>query len=134
VLDIKAPTHGALTVGGIVSFVFGAYLLFNTPEMEVPWATIIALALATSGFFAFAIGKALAAQRRRPVTGMEGLVGQTAEVRQALNPSGMVLVAGELWRAEQENTPQGSAPGPIAVGERVVVTGQEGFRLRVRRV
>jgi len=134
VLDIKAPTHGALTLGGIVSFVFGAYLLFNTPEMEVPWATIIGLALATAGFFAFAIGKALAAQRRRPVTGMEGLVGQTAEVRQALNPAGMVLVAGELWRAEQEGAPDSPTSGPIAVGERVIVTGQEGLRLRVRRV
>jgi len=133
VLDIKAPTHGVLTVGGIVSFVFGAYLLFNTPEMEVPWATIIALALATAGFFAFAIGKALAAQRRRPVTGMEGLIGQVAEVRQTLNPNGMVLVAGELWRAEQESAADGSASAPIAVGERVIVTGQERFRLRVRR-
>jgi membrane-bound ClpP family serine protease len=38
----------------------------------------------------------------------------------------MVLVEGELWRAESES-------GPIAVGERVVVTGRDGYRLRVRR-
>jgi membrane-bound serine protease (ClpP class) len=127
VLDIKAPTHGALTVGGIVSFVFGAYLLFNTPEMEVPWATIVALALATGAFFAFAIGKALAAQRRRPTTGMEGMIGEVGEVRKVLDPAGMVLVHGELWRAVAEG-------GPIAAGERVTVTGQEGFRLRVKKV
>jgi membrane-bound serine protease (ClpP class) len=126
VLDIKAPTHGALTVGGIVSFVFGAYLLFNTPEMEVPWATIVALALATGAFFAFAIGKALAAQRRRPTTGMEGMIGEVGEVRQVLDPAGMVLVHGELWRAVAEGR-------PIAAGERVTVTGQEGFRLRVKK-
>jgi membrane-bound serine protease (ClpP class) len=127
VLDIKAPTHGALTVGGIASFVFGAYLLFNTGEMEVPWPTIFALALTTAGFFAFAIGKALAAQRRQPTTGMEGMVGQPGEVRQALAPTGMVLAAGELWRAESEGE-------PIGVGERVVVIGHEGFRLRVRKM
>jgi membrane-bound serine protease (ClpP class) len=126
VLDIKAPTHGALTLGGIVSFIFGAYMLFNTAELDVPWATIIALALATGGFFAFAIGKALAAQRRRPTTGMEGMIGEVGEVRQPLTPAGMVLVHGELWRAEADG-------GPIAADERVVVIGQEGFRLRVKR-
>jgi membrane-bound serine protease (ClpP class) len=83
--------------------------------------------LATGAFFAFAIGKALAAQRRQPTTGMEGLVGQVAEVRHTLDPAGMVLAAGELWRAESES-------GPIPAGERVVITGHEGFRLQVRRV
>ena len=127
VLDVKAPTHGALTVGGIVSFIFGAYMLFNTAELEVPWATIIALALATGGFFAFAIGKALAAHRRQPTTGIEGMIGEVGEVRQPLAPAGMVLVHGELWRAEADG-------GPIAADERVVVIGQEGFRLRVKHV
>jgi len=127
VLDIKAPTHGVLTIGGIVSFVLGTFILFNTSELDVPWATIIALALATGGFFAFAIGKALAIQRRQPTTGLEGMIGQTAEVRRALEPVGTVLAEGELWAAESES-------GPIAVGERVVITGHDGFRLRVRKL
>ncbi len=110
VLDIKAPTHGVLTVGGIASFVFGLFLLFNTPELEVPWPTIIGLALVTAAFFAFAIAKALAAQHRRPTTGMESVVGQTAQVRTALEPAGMVFFNGELWKAETES-------GPLAVGE-----------------
>ncbi len=125
VLDIKAPTHGALTVGGIAAFVFGAFLLFNTPELEVPWPTIISLALTTAAFFAFALTKSLAAQRRPPTTGKESLIGKAAEVRQALTPDGMVYVNGELWHAESES-------GPIAAGEHVVVTGQEGFGLRVK--
>jgi membrane-bound ClpP family serine protease len=58
---------------------------------------------------------------------MEGMVGQPGEVRQALAPTGMVLAAGELWRAESEGE-------PIGVGERVVVIGHEGFRLRVRKM
>lgn len=126
VLDIKAPTHGVLTIAGIASFVFGAYLLFNTPELSVPWATIIGLAMATSGFFAFVIAKALWAQRRPPATGSESLIGARAVVRQALEPEGMVFVQGELWRARAET-------GPIGVGERVIVTGQEGLTLRVTK-
>jgi membrane-bound serine protease (ClpP class) len=126
VVDIKAPTHGVLTAGGLISFVLGAFVLFNTGELEVPWPTIIGLALGTGAFFAFAIAKAVAAQLRRPVTGFEGIIGQTAVVRQPLEPEGMVLAEGELWRAESES-------GPVAVGEKVVVVGRDGYCLRVQR-
>ena len=40
ILDIKAPTHGALTVGGVASFVVGAGILFNTPYTAVPLSLI----------------------------------------------------------------------------------------------
>lgn len=126
ILDIKAPTHGALTAGGVASFVVGAGILFNTPYTAVPWPTIIGLALVTAAFFAFAVGKALSAQRRRPVTGAEALIGSRAEVRTALAPRGQVFLNGELWQAEMT---EGSAP----VGAQVEVTGRQGMRLLVRR-
>jgi len=47
-------------------------------------------------------------------------------VRRPLEPQGMVLVNGELWKAESES-------GPLAAGEPVVVTRQDGFVLWVRR-
>ena len=31
ILDIKAPTHGALTAAGVASFIVGALVLFNSP-------------------------------------------------------------------------------------------------------
>jgi membrane-bound serine protease (ClpP class) len=126
VLDIKAPTHGVLTFGGIAAFILGAFVLFNTSDVAVPWPTIIGLGFATGAFFAFAIAKAWAAQRRRPATGMESLIGQTSEVRQALAPTGVVFVNGELWQAVSES-------GPIAAGEMATITGQDGLRLHVRR-
>lgn len=124
VLDIKAPTHGALTLGGIISFVAGAALLFYQPFMEIPWGTIIGLALFTAAFFAFVIAKVIRAQKRRPWTGMEALLGREGEARSDLNPSGMVFVDG-LWQAEAEDP-------PIPAGSKVVVVGYEGLRLRVR--
>lgn len=126
VLDIKAPTHGVLTLAGIASFVFGAYLLFNTPELTVPWATIIGLGVVTAAFFVFIIAKALVAQRRQPATGGEALIGAIATVRQPLDPDGLVLVEGELWSACSES-------GAIAAGARVVVTERDGLRLQVRK-
>ncbi len=126
VVDLKAPTHGVLTLGGIVSFVFGAMVLFNTPYMTVPWATIITLSLGTAAFFAFAIAKVVQTYRWKPVTGREGLLGATGEARTDLNPAGMVFVQGETWRAEAEDP-------PIPKGALVVVTAVRGLRIRVRK-
>ena len=55
---------------------------------------------------------------------MESLIGQVAEVRKALEPSGMVYVNGELWNAVSES-------GQVGYGEKVIVVGQDGLRLRV---
>ncbi len=125
-LDIKAPTHGVLTLAGAGSFIFGAYLLFNTPELEVPWMTIIALAVITAGFFAFVIAKGLLAQRRRPSTGSEAMAEQPILLRQPLDPDGMVFFEGEWWKARSES-------GPLAAGEQVVVIARDGLKLLVRR-
>lgn len=126
VLDIKAPTHGALTAGGIVSFVVGAAILFNVPFVEIPWGTIIVLALLTAAFFVFAIAKGLQAQQRQPTTGLEGMIGDTGEVRAILDPRGRVFVSGELWEAE-------SLDGTLPIGTEVNVVGHSGMRLHVRR-
>ena len=126
VLDVKAPTHGALTLGGIISFVFGLYLLYSTSDVAVPWASIIVSAVATGAFFAFAVGKAVSAQHRPAVTGMTTVVGLSGVVRRPLEPEGLVFVNGELWKAESES-------GPLPVETVVVVTQQNGFQLRVRK-
>ena len=124
ILDIKAPTHGVLTVGGIISFVAGAVLLFYQPFMEIPWGTILGLALFTAGFFVFVVAKVIRAQKRKPWTGIEALVGKEGEARTDLNPSGLVYVDG-LWQAEAEDP-------PVPAGSKVVVVGYQGLRLRVR--
>ena len=54
------------------------------------------------------------------------MLGQHALARSELNPTGKVLVQGELWDAELCN-----ARGPVPYGASLVVTGREGFRLFV---
>jgi len=126
ILDIKAATHGALTLGGVASFVFGALMLFNSPFLGVSLPLVIGVGLATGGFFFFAMAKAVAAQRAPAVTGGEGLVGAVAEARTALDPEGIVFLQGERWNAVAED-------GPVAAAEQVVVLGREGFRLTVAK-
>lgn len=127
VLDIKAPTHGVLTAGGIALFVFGAVLLFQASTFDVPWGAIISMAALTGGFFAFIVAQAIRAQTWRVTTGSEALIGATAVARTDIDPEGTVFLMGEYWSAVAD---EGSA---IKAGSQVKVMSREGFRLRVRR-
>ncbi|MCA9948681.1 MAG: NfeD family protein, partial [Anaerolineales bacterium] len=131
-----AATHGALAITGTIILIIGLLVLFNTPQtpdiirLSIPAA--MAIGLLTAMFFIFIIGKALMAQRARTSTGIEGLIGQHGSVREPmisekLKPpySGMVLVAGELWRAE--------AAEELGKGEKVEVTAVNGFTLQVKQ-
>src|SRR5512141_275260 len=79
IAEIKIVSHGMLTIGGVVAMIFGSLLLFESPEpyLRVSWGVILTTVLATPLFFVFAIGKAVKAHRRRPISGSEGLIGET---------------------------------------------------------
>jgi membrane-bound serine protease (ClpP class) len=126
IADVKAPTHGILTSVGVVSFILGSMILFNSPISPVSWALVVGVGLATGAFFAFVIAKVVQAIHRRPTTGTEGLMGQLAVARSDLNPQGTVFLRGELWQAV-------AGGETVRKGEEVEVTGVEGFKLLVKR-
>jgi membrane-bound serine protease (ClpP class) len=101
-------------------------ILFNSPLYRISLSAVVAVAVVTGLFFAFAIGKAVQAQRRQAVTGREGLVGQMAEVRSPLDRTGTVFLKGELWEAI-------AVDEAIARGEHVEVVAVDGFQLQVKR-
>lgn len=127
-LDIKAPTHGALTAGGIITFVLGAVMLFRGTEAAIPWPTIIGLAVFSALFFGLIVAKVIQSQRARPVSGADALIGAIGEVRRELNPGGSIVFQGELWQAELKDE-----PGPVPEGSKVTIVGRTGFKLLVRR-
>lgn len=129
ILEIKVPSHGVLTVGGVVSMLLGSLMLFDTaePSMQVSLGLIIFAVLLTALFFAFAVGMGLRAQAMRVATGSEGLIGERGEARSLLDPLGKVAVHGEIWKAE-------SAGGVrIEAGAAIEVVETAGLRLRVRQ-
>jgi membrane-bound serine protease (ClpP class) len=132
ILDIKAPTHGALTAAGVGSLIVGALVLFNSPgtpsfqRVSVP--LVVGVSIATAGVFFAILTFGLRAMKVPIRTGQESLVGRTGIVRSAVSPVGSVQVAGELWTAELAEG--GEA---IPAGERVEVLGIKGIRLYVRR-
>jgi len=131
ILEVKAPTHGALTVAGLASFIIGFLVLFNSPTTPSFWRVSVPLVVGTG--IAIAIGIltlltfVIRAQFRPVEVGAESLVGRIAEARTDLSPGGMVQVAGELWSAILDNNED-----EIASGERVDIIGVDGIRLRVR--
>ena len=128
IADIKVPSHGILTAGGIISFVLGSLLLteHQAPFLRISLTLIFTMTALTAGFFAFAVGAGIRAQRQQVRTGREGLVGAIGVARSELSPAGTVFVQGELWSAE-------SVDGVIPAGARVRVTRVDGLRLRVQK-
>jgi membrane-bound serine protease (ClpP class) len=126
-LEIKVTSYGMLTIGGVVSMVLGSLMLFEPIKagFHVGLELILAASITTALFFMFVVGKGLQAQRRKVVTGKEGLVGETGVVTVALKPRGKVQVHGEWWDAE--------AKEPLEAGTAVVVTAVVGMSLRVEK-
>lgn len=102
--EIKVPSHGVLTIGGVVAFVLGSLMLIDSPipELRVPIVLILTVTAATAGFFIFAIAYGLRAQRRRVDTGQEGMIGRVGKVKRELDPEGTVFVRGEYWNARTD--------------------------------
>jgi membrane-bound serine protease (ClpP class) len=126
---VKVPSFGLLTVGGMLSLIFGSMMLIDStsPELQVSLGVVVPVVLGFTAIAAFLVRLGLAAQRRPAVTGMEGMLNERGEAMTAIQPGapGRVNVHGETWRAISNE--------PIAAGERVHVAGLDGLTLTVRK-
>ncbi len=127
VVDIFAPTHGVLTVGGIVAFFLGAMMLFSHagPGFGLSPAWIVPGTLVTAAFFVFVVGKGIRAQFKPVQAGRETMLGRTVNALSRIDPQGgRVFTEGEYWNAVSET--------PVEAGQPVEVTGIEGLTLKVK--
>lgn len=133
ILDVKAPTHGALTAAGIGSFIVGALVLFNSPgtpefgRVSVPLVITVAVLIAL--MFTAILSFALRALKAPVRMGQKSLVGKQGVATTDFAPDGNVRVGSELWSAEKVDLTE-----PIAKGERIEVVEVEGLRLKVRKI
>jgi membrane-bound serine protease (ClpP class) len=132
IVDIKAPTHGGLTIAGVASFIVGALVLFNSPQVpefqRVSVPLVIILAVFTAGLFFVVLTFAIRAQRTHIRTGVESLVGRSGIVREFSHGEGKVLVGGELWSARV-------ADGRVNVkrNDAIEVVSVDGLKLVVKK-
>ena len=132
IVDIKTPTHGALTVAGVASFIIGALVLFNSPgtpqfqRVSIPLVVFVGVFI--GAIFAIILGFALRAQRRPVIFGQESLGGRTGYATMDINPTGQVQTGSELWSADLADGSE-----KINKGDKVEVVKAEGLRLKVRK-
>jgi len=128
-LEIKVTSHGVLGIGGIASLLFGSLMLFDSdaPEMRVSLSLVLPVVAGLTVVLAGLVRLGLAAQRTRPATGEEGMVGEPGRVVVAIAPGvpGQVVTHGEIWNAR--------ALEALPVGAEVVVTHVEGLTVEVTR-
>jgi len=130
-LEIKIVSHGLLTIGGVVSLALGSIMLFQTNSLiefvSISWEVIVITVILTLLFFLFAIGMGIRAQKRKPTTGIQGLVGETGEALSDLKPDGTVKVHGEIWNAI-------SLDGTLKKGTKIKVEGIDNLKLTVHKL
>ena len=127
IFDIYAPTHGVLTVGGIISFLIGSLMLFNRadPLFRLSLSFIIPATVVTALFFVFLIGKGLRAQLLPVKAGAETLLGKTATTLTPIDShGGKIFIEGEYWNAISDT--------PIQQGEKAEIAAVRGLTLKVK--
>ena len=124
-LEIKIPSGGALTVGGIIAMTIGSIMLIDSPLpfMRVSLSVIVPAVLFTALFFLFVVGVGLRAQRKQVATGPSGIRGEVGVAKTDIDSEGSVFVHGEHWNAH--------SAVPIAKGSKVKVVAVDGLRLEV---
>jgi len=130
--ELHSHSFGILAVAGLICVVVGSILFVPTsfPQWYVPGSyqqsmalAIILPSLILGGFLAFALYKVAQARFAPPVLGR--VIGEEAEVLDRLDPGGYVLLKGEYWQAEADET--------VEKGEKVMVVAKDGSKLLVRR-
>ncbi|HYT21156.1 MAG TPA: nodulation protein NfeD [Candidatus Polarisedimenticolia bacterium] len=127
ILEAKAPSHGVLAFGGVVSMFLGAVFLIRSPLTSGG----VSIGVALAGTLPFAIlavvlmRLVLRSRRWKTTTGKEELIGAqgVAVAPLTAGAEGMVRVHGELWRAESSS--------PVQEGEPVRILRVEGLKLYV---
>jgi membrane-bound serine protease (ClpP class) len=128
-LEVKVASYGALTVGGIISLVLGSLMLFDSPLpfFKLSLSIILPAATLTALFFILTFRLAYKAHKRKPSTGIEGLIGMEGTAKTDISESGgAVIVHGEVWSAFSDE--------PIQAQTKVVVEEVRGLALRVRQM
>ena len=109
-------------MAGVASFIVGALVLFNSPNVptfqRVSVPLVVGTGVAIGGLFFAIMTFAFRALRVPVVTGIEALAGKVGVARTDLAPDGSVQMGSELWTAVLDN-PAEKAPK----GSRVEVVG-----------
>lgn len=122
-----APSFGALGLGGIVAFVFGAIMMFDSdiPGYGISITFVLSIAVAAALLLIWMVTFTLKLRRRGAVSGSDSIIGGvgTALVDFNSEGEGQVWLESEAWSARSE--------AAIEKDQRIVVTAMDGLTLEV---
>jgi membrane-bound serine protease (ClpP class) len=128
IAEVFAPSFGALGIGGIIAFVFGSVILFDTEgsEMQVAIPVIAAVSILSSGFIMIVLRMVYAAHRKPVVSGSEQMLGSIGQAMEDFEETGHIHVHGETWQALSKS--------PVRRDDQVRVTAIDGLILHVEPI
>ena len=123
-----APSFGALGLGGIAAFVFGAIMMFDSgiPGFGISIAFVTSVALVAALMIIWMITYVLKLRRRGAVSGSDSIIGGIGTAMQDFDGEGegMVWLEGEAWSSR--------STVPIEKDQEVIVTALDGLTLDVK--
>ncbi len=128
VAEVLIAGFGILGIGGVAAFAFGSLLLFDTDTLGsgVSIPLIIAFTLVSLTFFIFVIRFLLKSRSVKIVTGVDEMIGSTAEVLESSEKGYRVRCHGEVWYAESDSA--------LEIGQKVCVESLSGLVLHVNPI
>lgn len=127
IAEIKVISYGLLTVAGIIALTLGSLMLFESPLpfMRLSIWVVLPTVVSVTALFIGAMYYAVKIRHRAPVSGKEGLVGETGVANTDISNEGKVFIDGEYWDAWSDET--------IKEGEKVEVLEVKGLKLKVKK-
>lgn len=125
VAEAFLPSFGALGLGGIAAFIFGAIMMFDTgvPGFGISIPFVVTLAVVAGILLFLLVAYLLRLQRRGAVSGRGSIVGGTGTAMQDFTGAGRVWLEGEAWQAASD--------APVVKGQSVLVRKMDGLTLIV---
>lgn len=128
-LEVHITSFGLLSLAGVGALFLGSLLLFRFDgHTGLSLTLILPTVLGVSAILIGAAWILAKAQRQKPRTGVEALIGQKATVRRWEGQRGKVFVHGEIWDARLVPEAAGAA---VAPGQEIVIAGFDAFTLLV---
>ncbi len=127
-LEVITPTFGALAISGVISMLIGSIILVSpdSPYGDISLQVIIPVVVVSAAFFLTVAYFGFKAQKKKKLTGIEGMVGKKGIAETDItHRGGKVFIEGELWNAYSDEE--------IKKGEEVIVDSIEGLKLKVKR-
>ncbi len=127
IMEVKVASYGLLSVGGIIAISIGSIMLIDSslPFLRISYSVIVPSIIFTVLLFIITIILVIKALRRKPETGVEGLIGMEGTARTDVHNDGQVFVHGEVWAAWSDE--------PIKALSIVTVEEVKGLKLKVRK-